>query len=111
MSDAAYSLTFLNAVAGLATRLAVDRIAIYALRYDYPAFGSWDLVAGRRLSRVRIVWDGKDAALRVYAAHLVKAAAEPEWQLASEQDFSRRRSEHAELFGAIYNAIRQRSDV
>ena len=111
MSDAAYSLTFLNAVAELATRLAVDRIAVYKLRYDYPAFGSWELVAGRRHSRVRIVWDGKGAALNVYAAHIRNAADEPNWQLESEQDFSKKRSELAELFGAIYTAIRQRSDV
>ena len=102
---------FLNAVGGLATRLSVDGIAVYNLRYDYPAFGSWELIAGRRRSRVRVTWDGKEAALRAYAAHLGGAAEQPQWQLVSEQDFAKRRGEHAELFGAVYAAIRQHSDA
>ena len=110
MSDAAYSLMFINAVAALATRLSVDGLAIYNLSYDYPAFGRWDLVAGRRRSRVRVIWDGKDAALRVYAARLATSIEPPSWQLVSEQDFSKRRGEHAELFAAIYAAVRQHSD-
>jgi hypothetical protein len=111
MSDAAYSLMFLNAVAGLATRLSVDGLAIYSMRYDYPAFGSWELVAGRRRSRVRIVWDGKEAVLRADAAHLAHAADPPRWQPMSEKDFSKRRGEHAEIFAAAYTAVRQYSDA
>ncbi len=111
MSDAAYSSMLLNAIAGLATRLAVDGLAIYTLRYDYSAFGSWELVAGRRQSRVRVAWDGKAAMLRVHAAHLHGAADQPQWQPASEKDFSKRRGERAEIFAATYTAIRQHSDV
>jgi len=111
MSDAAYSLMFLNAVAGLATRLSVDGLAIYSLNYDYPAFGSWELVAGRRQSRVRVSWDGKTAVLRAAAAHLGAATDLPRWQPVSERDFSKRRGEHAEVFAAAYTAIRQHSDV
>lgn len=111
MSDAAYSLMFLNAIAGFATRLSVDGLAIYTMRYDYPAFGSWELMAGRRLSRVRMVWNGKTGQLRTYAAHVEGAADAPRWQLMSEKDFSKRRSEHAEIFAAAYTAVRQHSDV
>jgi hypothetical protein len=107
MSDAAYSLMFLNAIAGLATRLSVDGLAVYSVRYDYPTFGSWELVAGRRLSRVRMVWDGKAAQLQAYAAQLDSAADLPRWQPMSEKDFSKRRGEHAEIFAAAYAAIRQ----
>jgi hypothetical protein len=111
MSDAAYSSMLLNAVAGLATRLAVDGLAIYTLRYDYAAFGSWEMVAGRRHSRVRVVWDGKDAVLRVYAAHLGGSADQPQWRPVSEKDLSKRRADYAEIFGVTYTAIRQHSDV
>jgi hypothetical protein len=111
MSDAAYSLMFLNGIAGFATRLSVDGVAIYAMRYDYPAFGSWELVAGRRRSRVKVVWDGKTAQLRTFAAHLEGAADVPRWQLMSEKDFAKRRGEQTEIFSAAYATIRQHSDV
>jgi len=110
MSDAAYSSMLLNAIAGLATRLTVDGVAIYTLRYDYPAFGSWELVAGRRRSRVRVAWDGKEAVLRVCAAHLA-GAAEPQWQPVSEKDFSKRRGDHAQILAQTYTAIRQHCDA
>ena len=111
MSDAAYSSMLLNAIAALATRLTVDGLAIYTVRYDYPAFGSWELVAGRRQSRVRVAWDGKQAVLRVDAAHLRSAADPPQWQPVSEADYSKRRGEHAQIFAATYAAIRQHSDA
>ncbi|HUO80012.1 MAG TPA: hypothetical protein VMU00_07700 [Steroidobacteraceae bacterium] len=111
MSDAAYTSMFLNAAAGLATRLSVDGVAIYSVRYDYPAFGSWEFVAGRRRSRVRVVWDGKDAVLRVSAARLAGPAGAPDWRPVSETDFAKRRSEHAEIFAAAYTAIRQHADA
>jgi len=111
MSDAAYSLMFLNAIAGFATRLSVDGLAVYTLRYDYPAFGSWELVAGRRQGRVRVVWNGKTAQLSVYAAHLEGAADVPRWQLVSEKDFAKRRGEHAEILAAAHTAIRQHVDA
>ena len=111
MSDAAYSSMFLNAAAALATRLSVDGVAVYSLRYDYPAFGSWELVAGRRRSRVRISWDGNEAVLSAYAAHLGSPGDQPQWRPVAEKDFSKRRGEHAEIFAAAYTAIRQHSDV
>lgn len=111
MSDAAYSSMFLHAAAGLATRLSVDGLAIYSVRYDYPAFGSWTFVAGRRRSRVRVTWDGKEAVLRVHTARLGTAAEPSDWQPVSEIDFSKRRGEHAEIFAAAYTAIRQHADA
>ena len=111
MSDAAYSLMFVHAVAGLATRLAVDAIAIYAVRYDYPAFGGWELVAGRRLARVRVIWDGKKGVLQAQAAVLGAPTDRPQWQAVRELDFSKKRGNHAEIFGAAYAAIREHSGV
>ena len=107
MSDAAYSLMFLNAVAGLATRLSVDGLAIYDVRYDYLAFGSWELVAGRRLARVRVVWNGKDGVLEAHAARLERATDHPQWQPVRELDFSKKRGNHAEIFGAAYAVVRE----
>ena len=109
MSDAAYSLMYLNALAGLATRLSVDGLAIYSARYDYLAFGSWELVAGRRQARVRVVWDGKEARLDTYAARLARPTDEPAWQPVRDFDFSKRRGQHAEVFAAAYAVIREHS--
>jgi hypothetical protein len=107
MSDAAYSLMFVNAIAGLATRLSVDGLAIYCVKYDYLAFGSWELVAGRRLARVRVTWDGKRGVLEAYAARLGSATDQPQWQPVRELDFAKKRGNHAEIFGAAYAAIRE----
>jgi hypothetical protein len=109
MSDSAYSLMFLNSIAGLATRLSVDGLAVYSVRYDYLAFGSWELVAGRRLARVRVAWNAKDGVLEVQAARLGTATDAPQWQPVRELDFSKKRGNHAEIFGAAYAAIRERS--
>jgi hypothetical protein len=110
MSDAAYSLAFLNSIAGLATRLAVDRLAIYSLRYDYGAFGSWELTAGRRASRVRVVWDGKEGRLSAFAASVGQGGEAPDWRPVTERDFSKKRTEHAEIFGVVHSTIRQYAD-
>ena len=111
MSDAAYSLMFVNALAGLATRLSVDGLAIYSVRYDYLAFGSWELVAGRRRSRVRVVWHAKDGILEVSAAHLANPTDEPQWQPVTERDFSKKRSEQTEIFAVACAAIREHASV
>jgi hypothetical protein len=111
MADAAYSLMFLNAVAGLATRLSVDGLAIYSVRYDYLAFGSWELVAGRRLARVRVVWNGKDAMLVADAARFGRPTDQPQWLPVRELDFSKKRGSHAEVFGVAYALIREHSGV
>ena len=102
---------FLNSAAALATRLSVDGLAIYFVQYDYPALGSWEVVAGRRQSRVRVIWDGKAAVLRICAARPGHAGDEPKWQPVSETDFSKRRGEHAEIFAAAYAAIRQHANA
>lgn len=107
MSDAAYSLSMLNAIAGLAMRLAVDGVAIYQLRYDYPAFGSWELLAGKRKARVRITWDGRDGRLRAEAGSVDAAGALAAGRPVADRDYSRRRSEHAEIFSFVYATIRQ----
>ncbi|MBS0376672.1 MAG: hypothetical protein JSR73_19015 [Proteobacteria bacterium] len=107
MSDAAYSLALLNAIAGLATRLSVDGVAIYRLRYDYPAFGSWELVAGRRKARVRITWDGQDGHLRAEAGSVDAAGAIAAARPVADRDYSRRRTEHAEILNFAYATIRQ----
>jgi hypothetical protein len=107
MSDAAYSLMLLNALAGLATRLSVDGLAIYTVNYDYLAFGSWEIVAGRRQSRVWVSWDGKKALLVARAARLARAGDQPEWQPIRELDFSKKRQDYAAIFAAAYAAIRE----
>jgi len=107
VSDAAYSLALLNAIAGLATRLSVDGVAIYALRYDYPAFGSWQIVAGRRKARVRITWDGRDGHLRAEAGTPDAGGEFTGGRPVADRDYSRRRTEHAEILNFVYATIRQ----
>ena len=82
MPDATESLTFLNALAGLATRLAVDGVDVYSVTYHSQVFGSWELEAGRRRVRIRVSWEGKDRHLRIATAQLASGSTERRWQLA-----------------------------
>jgi hypothetical protein len=105
VSEPTESLTFLNAIAGLATRLSGDDIAIYSLTYHCLAFGSWELEAGRRRARIRVTWEGKDRHLRVLTAQLMSGSTERHWQLVEEHDFRSRRTDLVQLLGTVHAAI------
>jgi len=105
MAEAHESLTFLNALAGLATRLAVDGIEIHSVTYQSQSFGRWELESGRRRVRVRVTWEGKDRHLRVCTAQLASGSTERQWQLAEEHDFRGRRPDLVQLFGTVHAAI------
>jgi hypothetical protein len=105
MSEPSESLTFLNAIAELATRLSVDDIAIYSLTYHCLAFGSWELEAGRRRVRIRVTWEGKDRHLRVSTAQLMSGSTERRWQLVEEHDFRNGRADIVHLLGTVHAAI------
>jgi len=59
-------------VADLAERLAEKGIAVYEHRFTYMAFGSWEIVAGRRKKMLHFTYDGKDSDLS-YCDASVKA--------------------------------------
>ena len=105
MSEPSEALAFLNSVAALATRLAADDIAVYALSYQSRGFGSWEIEAGRRRARIRVTWEGKDRYLRVSTAQVPSGSAAREWQLAEEHDFRDRRVEVRQILGTAYAAI------
>jgi hypothetical protein len=105
------SLIFLNAVAGLATRLFVDGVVVYSLTYHCLSFGSWELEAGRRRVRIRVTWEGKDRHLRVSTAQLASGSTERQWQLAEEHDFRKRRADIDQMFGTVYAAITAHAGV
>jgi hypothetical protein len=111
MPEPTESLNFLNAVAGLAARLAVDDIAVYSLTYQCLAFGSWELEAGRRRTRVRATFAGKDRQLRLSTAELASGSTERRWRLVEEHDFRNRRADIDQLLTTVQAAIRAHTGV
>jgi hypothetical protein len=111
MAEAAESLTFLTALAGLATRLSVDGVEIHSVVYRSHIFGSWEIESGRRRVRVRVTWEGKDRHLSVAIAQLASGSSEREWQLAEEHDFRNRRPDLVQLFGTVHAAIKAHAGV
>jgi len=63
IDDCQSAKTYFDEVAALATRLARAGISIYGHRFNYLAFGSWEIVAGRRDRMLRFTYDGKDSYL------------------------------------------------
>ena len=106
MPEAPESLEFLTAVAALATRLAVDAVIVYSLTYHSLSFGSWELEAGRRKTRIRVTWEGKDRHLTVATAQLLSGSTARDWQLAEEHDYRKRRVAIGQLLGSVEAAMR-----
>ena len=111
MAESAAALDFLNAAAALAARLAADGIAVHALTYQSRAFGGWELEAGRRRTRIRVTWDGKDRHLRVSTAELASGSTAREWQLAEDHDFRSRRADIVQILGTAHAAIAAHAGV
>lgn len=111
MADTDESLSFLTALAGLATRLAADGVVIESVSYQSQGFGGWQLEAGRRRVRIRVTWDGKDRHLSVATAQLATGSKERLWQLAEEHDFRGRRTDLAQLFGTVHAAMTAHAGV
>jgi hypothetical protein len=63
LDDSQSSAAYFKGVASLAERLARTKIAIYEHNFVYMAFGSWEIVAGRRKKMLRFTYDGKDSYL------------------------------------------------
>jgi hypothetical protein len=111
MAETTDALSFLNGLTGLATRLAVDGIAIHSMSYQSQAFGSWEIEAGRRRVRIRVTWEGKDRQLRVATAQMASGSKERRWQLAEEHDYRKRPAEWVQLFGTVHAAITAHAGV
>jgi hypothetical protein len=111
MSEPTESLTFLNAIAQLATRLSADDIVIYSLTYHCLAFGSWELEAGRRRVRIQVNWEGKDRHLRVSTAQMIAGSTARQWQLVEDHDFRKRRVDVTLLLGTVHAAITAHAGV
>lgn len=63
LDDSQSSATYFKDVASLAERLARMGFAIYEHKFVYMAFGSWEIVAGRRSRMLRFTYDGKESYL------------------------------------------------
>ena len=63
IDDSQSSANYFQNVASLAARLAQSHVAVYEHKFHYMAFGSWELVAGRRTRMLRFTYDGKDSYL------------------------------------------------
>ncbi|HEX7861865.1 MAG TPA: hypothetical protein VF773_16135 [Verrucomicrobiae bacterium] len=63
IDDSQSSAGYFKRVFLLAERLARTGITVYEHKFDYMAFGSWEIVAGRRKKMLRFNYDGKDAYL------------------------------------------------
>lgn len=63
IDDSQSSADYFRSIADLAQRLADKRIAVYEHVFHYMAFGSWEIVTGRRAQMIRFTYDGKDSLL------------------------------------------------
>jgi hypothetical protein len=63
LDDSQSSADYFKSVANLAERLAKKKVAIYEHHFTYMAFGSWEIVAGRRSKILRFTYDGKESYL------------------------------------------------
>ncbi|HUO80015.1 MAG TPA: hypothetical protein VMU00_07715 [Steroidobacteraceae bacterium] len=111
MADADASLAFLTALAALATRLAADGVVVHAVSYQSHGFGGWEVEAGRRRTRVRVRWQGKDRQLVVETAELASGSHARSWQLVEEHDYRDRRPELAPLLATTHAAITAHAGV
>lgn len=76
IDDSQDSLSHFKKLAELASHLAQQKIAIYEYSFTYMAFGSWQLVAGRRNKMIRFTYDGKDS----YLSHCDSSIKPKNWQ-------------------------------
>jgi hypothetical protein len=106
MPEPSESLNFITTAAALATRLSADEVTIYSLAFQSIGFGSWELEAGRRRSRVQVKWDGKGKQLTVSTAEVASGSTARKWQLVEEHDHRNRRPDTAQLFTSIEAAVR-----
>ena len=106
MPEPSESLKFITSAAELATRLSLDDVTIYSLAYQTIGFGSWELEAGRRRTRVQLKWDGKGKQLTVSTAQVASGSTARKWQLVEEHDHRNRRTDLAQLFASIEAAVR-----
>ena len=63
INDSQSSADYFKSVATLAEQLAGKKIAIYEHKFTYMAFGSWEIVTGRRSKMIHFTYDGKDSYL------------------------------------------------
>ena len=63
IDDSQSSAGYFQSVANLASQLAKKKITVYEHSFTYMAFGSWEIVAGRRKKMLRFTYDGKDSYL------------------------------------------------
>ncbi len=63
MGDSQSSSDLFQDIAQLAKTAKKSRTAIYVFRFDFMAFGSWEIVAGRRRRMIRFTYDGKESYL------------------------------------------------
>ncbi|MEI8296837.1 MAG: hypothetical protein WCH32_02325 [Pseudomonadota bacterium] len=105
MADENEGLTFLNAFAELANRLAADRVVLHSFAYQSESFGRWECEVGRRRVRIRVSWDGKDKYLLVSTAELATGSKERRWALVEEHDLRGRRPNVTQLLATVHAAI------
>ena len=56
LDDSQSSADYFKSVADLAERLAKKKVAVYEHSFTYMAFGSWEIVAGRRKKMLRFTY-------------------------------------------------------
>ncbi|MFQ5850878.1 MAG: hypothetical protein ACE5JU_09855 [Candidatus Binatia bacterium] len=78
ISESAYR--HIEHLEGLAEALRKDGIAVLEHSYHALAFGSFVLVVGRPMKRLKFSWDGKEFFLDVFYAEGDSSAVIPKWE-------------------------------
>jgi len=96
-------------ICSLAANLSDQGIAVYEHSYHMLAFGSWVLVLGKRKSRFRFTWDGKDGVLKTEKALIPNSGLIIKWEdISLEFDT---KSEGENIFRSIENFIKKKFEA
>jgi hypothetical protein len=107
--DADSFLEHSRQIYSLAESLSQDGIAVYEHSYDMLSFGSWFLILGKRKSRLRFTWDGKDGVLKTEKALIPDSRSIIKWKdISFEFDG---KSEGENIFKSIEDFIRKKFEA
>ena len=93
----------------LAVNLSDEGIAVYEHSYNMPAFGSWVLILGKRKSRFRFTWDGKDGVLKTEKAFIPDSRSIIKWENISLEFDTKSESEN--IFRSIEDFTRKKFEA
>jgi hypothetical protein len=104
-TDMKSGMEFVGALAQFLKESASTGIALYEIRYDDLAFGSFVVVVGHRKRRIKVIWDGRDSFLDILGAEFSDSSSRPEWT--GIENLTIEPPAYDVIFSKISDAVRQ----